>query len=148
MQFIDSYKIDQNFTHRSVWFSQFDAPGSSDSNLELLIQKGHYPYSYVSDRSKFLDRTLPPLENWRNTLEGGAVSNNETELEPAPKVWEILHCSTLQDYHDGYLSEIGLCIVGMRLRVSSRVDIQNLKSGLFALLYFTIRGQGGVIANF
>ena len=28
-------------------------PGISDSDLELLKQKGHYPYSYVSDRSNF-----------------------------------------------------------------------------------------------
>ena len=40
-------------------------PGISDSDLELLKQKSHYPYSYVSDRSKFLDTTLPPLEKRR-----------------------------------------------------------------------------------
>ena len=60
-------------------------PGTSDSDLELLKQKGHYPYSYVSDRNIFLDTNLSPLENWRNTLEGDAVSINETELEHAKK---------------------------------------------------------------
>ena len=33
-------------------------PGISVKDLELLEQKGHYPYSYESDRRKFLDTFL------------------------------------------------------------------------------------------
>ena len=111
LRFIDSYKMMNSSLEKLTAILPTDQfvilnsmfPGISDSDLELLKQKGHYPYSYVSDRSKFLDTTLPPLENWRNTLEGGIVSIKETELEHAQKMWEILHCSNLQDYHDGYL---------------------------------------------
>ena len=111
LQFIDSYKMMNSSLEKLTKILPTDQfgilnsmfPGISESDLELLKQKDRCPYSYVSDRNKFLDTTLPTLENWRNTLEGGAVSTNETELEHAQKVWEILHCSTLQDYHDGYL---------------------------------------------
>ena len=75
----------------------------SDANLQLLKQKGYYPYSYVTGRSKYSDTSLPPLSKWGNTLDGGAVKVTETNLQHARRMWEILECGTLQDYHDSYL---------------------------------------------
>ena len=75
----------------------------SDANLQLLEQKGYYHYSYVTGRPKFNDTSLPPLSKWGNTLDGGAVKLTETNLQHARRMWEILECGTLQDYHDSYL---------------------------------------------
>ena len=69
----------------------------------LLKQKGYYPYSYMSDRSKFADQELPPLEMWKNTLDNGKISISSQELEKAKHMWEIFECRTMQDYHDCYL---------------------------------------------
>ena len=71
----------------------------SDAKLQLRKQKGYYPYSYVTGRSKFSDASLPPLSKWGNTLDGGAVKVTETNLPHARRMWEILECGTL---HDSY----------------------------------------------
>ena len=111
LRFIDSFKMmnssleklveivpDDRFEIMRAMFSTL-----SDANLQLLKQKGYYPYSYVTGRSKFSDTSLPPLSKWGNTLDGGAVKVTETNLQHARRMWEILECGTLQDYHDSYL---------------------------------------------
>ena len=111
LRFIDSFKMmnssleklveilpDDRFEIMRAMFSTL-----SDANLQLLKQKGYYPYSYVTSRSKFSDTSLPPLSKWGNTLDGGAVKVTETNLQHARRMWEILECGTLQDYHYSYL---------------------------------------------
>ena len=88
LRFIDSIKmmissleklveilLDDRFEIMKAMFSTL-----SDANLQLLKQKGYYPYSYVTGRSKFSDTSLPPLIKWVNTLDGGAVKVTETNL--------------------------------------------------------------------
>ena len=70
---------------------------------QLLKQKGYYPYSYMSDRSKFAERELPALSKWTISLENGKILINESELYKAKKMWQLLNCETMQDYHDSYL---------------------------------------------
>ena len=55
-------------------------PNLSSTELKLLQQKGYYPYSYVSGREKFGEKSLPPLNEWRNTLEGNAVTITQENL--------------------------------------------------------------------
>ncbi|XP_075250893.1 uncharacterized protein LOC142343091 [Convolutriloba macropyga] len=111
LRFIDSFKMmnssleklfeilpDDRFEIMRAMFSTL-----SDANLQLLKQKGYYPYSYVTGRSKFSDTSLPPLSKWGNTLDGAVVKVTETNLQHARRMWEILECGTLQDYHDSYL---------------------------------------------
>ena len=57
----------------------------------------------MSSRAKFSDTQLPPLENWGNTLDGANVYITESNLAHAIRMWEILGCGTLLDYHDAYL---------------------------------------------
>ena len=56
----------------------------------------------MSSRAKFSDTQLPPLENWGNTLDGGNVNITESNLAHAGRMWEIIGCGTLQDYHYAY----------------------------------------------
>ena len=79
-------------------------PTVSSENIQLLKKKGYYPYSYMSNRAKFSDTQLPPLENWGNTLNGGNVNITESNLAHASRMWEIFGCGTLQDYHDACTS--------------------------------------------
>ena len=112
LRFIDSFKMmngsfekpvenlpDDRFEIMRAMFSTL-----SDANLQLLKQKGYNTYSYVTGRSKFSDTSLPPLSKWGNTLDKGAVKVTETNLQHARRMWEILECGTLQDYHDSYYS--------------------------------------------
>ena len=111
LRFIDSYKMmnssleklveilpDRHFIIMKAMF-----PSVSESNAHLLKQKRYYPCSYLCDRTKFSEERLPPLSEWRNTLEGGKVAVSEENLSHANKMWKLLGCETLQDYHDAYL---------------------------------------------
>ena len=72
-------------------------------NIQLLKKKGYDPYSYISNRVKFSETQLPPLENWGNILDGGNSNITESNLAHASRMWEILGCGTLQNYHDAYI---------------------------------------------
>ena len=78
-------------------------PNLSSTELKLLQQKGYYPYSYVSGQEKSCEKSLPPLNEWRNTLEGNAVKVTQGNLNHAKTMWNTLNCQILQDYHDAYL---------------------------------------------
>ena len=71
-------------------------PTVSGENIQLLKQKGYYPYSYMSSRAKFSDTQLPTLKRWGNTLDGGNVNITESRSAHASRMWEIIGCRTLQ----------------------------------------------------
>ena len=111
LRFIDSFKMMNSSLEKlvdilpryrfGILASVF--PNLSSTELKLLQQKGYYPYSYVSGREKFSEKSLPPLNEWRNTLEGNAVTITQENLNHAKTMWNTLNCQTLQDYHDAYL---------------------------------------------
>jgi len=43
-------------------------------NHDLVYRKGIYPYSYMTDRSKFQETQLPPIEKFHNTLNDEPLS--------------------------------------------------------------------------
>ena len=67
----------------------------------LIMQKGVYPYEYMSDYSKFDETALPPREAFHSTLSGTGIT--EAEYAHAQAVWDAFHCRDLGDYHDIYL---------------------------------------------
>ena len=69
--------------------------------FDLLKQKGYYPYSYMSNRTKFSEDSLPPIEAWKNSLNG--TTNKQNEWNHANRMWNLLGCKSMQDYHDAYL---------------------------------------------
>ena len=58
-------------------------PKLSSTELNLLQQKGYYTYSCVSGRKNFSEKSLLPLNEWRNTLEGNAVTITQENLNYA-----------------------------------------------------------------
>ena len=70
-------------------------------DMELLCQKGIYPYSYMKNFEVFEESCLPPKEAFRNGLTGEGIS--EEEYEFAQQVWITMGCDSLGDYHDIYL---------------------------------------------
>ena len=108
LRFVDSYKLfngsleklveslpESEFGIMESMFAHIPAP-----DRQLLKQKGYYPYSYMSDRSKYAERELPAISKWTNSLENGKISINESELDKAKKMWQLLNCETMPDYHD------------------------------------------------
>ena len=67
-----------------------------------VFAKGVFPYSYFTDRSKFDETCLPPIESFYNSLNDEPLSIDD--YERAKRVWDINKMQTLKDYHDYYLT--------------------------------------------
>ena len=88
------------FPHLKQHFPQvwsFNNP----EDIELLCQKGVYPYSYMKNFQVFEERRLPSKEAFKNDLTGDDLS--EEKYQFAQRVWNTAGCQTLGDYHDLYL---------------------------------------------
>ena len=81
----------QNFHHTTKYLGDHD----------LVFAKGTYPYSYMTDRSKFDESQLPSIENFYNTLNDEPLSSQD--YERAQDTWKFFDIKNLQQYHDHYL---------------------------------------------
>ena len=69
-----------------------------DNNvLDLVKQKGFYPYEYLSDFEKFKEQ-LPSKENFYSSLIDTKISGKE--YEHVLKVWNKFEMKMMKDYHD------------------------------------------------
>ena len=50
----------------------------------------------MTDHSKFAEIELPPLENWKNSLDNGKQQITEEELQKAKPVFDTLNVVTLK----------------------------------------------------
>ena len=88
-----------------------------DNNiLDLVNQKGFYPYEYMNDFGKFKGE-LPSKEKFYSSLTGRKI--NDKEHEPVLDVWNKFNMRTMKDYHDDdvfgkfrneSLNNYGLCL--------------------------------------
>ena len=76
-------------------------PQIPEESLNLLKQKGVFPYEYMTDFSKLSATSLPPKEAFYSQLNKSGISNED--YMHAQKVWEAFSCETMKDYHDLYL---------------------------------------------
>ena len=89
------------FPHLKEHFPQVWSFNNSE-DINLLCQKGVYPYSYINKNFEvFEESSLPPKEAFRNDLTGDDLSTEKYEF--AQRVWNTTGCHTLGDYHDLYL---------------------------------------------
>ena len=70
-------------------------------DLDLLTDKGVYPYDYFDSFDKFRERQLPPKEAFYSRLTETDI--DEEEYERAVEIWEHFGIRTLGQYHDLYL---------------------------------------------
>ena len=68
--------------------------------LDLVKQKGFYPYKYISDFEKFKEQ-LPRKEMFCSFLTGKKIIDKE--YEHVVKVSNIFEMKTTKDYYDLYL---------------------------------------------
>ena len=65
--------------------------------LDLVMQKGFYPYEYMSNFEKVKEQ-LSKKEKFYNSLESKKVSDKD--YEHVLKVWNKPEIKTMKDYHD------------------------------------------------
>ena len=105
LSFIDSFEFlsssidslvknlaEDNFTYLS---QEFD-----NNTLDLVKQKGFYPYEYMTDFEKFKGQ-LRSKEKFYSLITG--KKNNEKEYDHVLKVWNKFEMKTRKGYHDIYL---------------------------------------------
>ena len=69
--------------------------------LELICQKGVYPYEWVDGDDKFKHEGLPPRKDFYSKLKLEGITKEE--YKHAQEVYKEFDCKTFQDYHDLYL---------------------------------------------
>ena len=69
--------------------------------LELVKQKGVYPYEYMDSFKKFSEDKLPDRPNFFSSLKDVYISEKDY-LKPVD-VWNMFKLNTMGDYHGLYL---------------------------------------------
>ena len=88
------------FQHTTKFFKQ-KFPELDSSALSLLLQKGIYPYNYITSLEKLSETALPKKDAFFNTLSQEHITDEE--YARAQEIWKTFKCKTLGDYHDIYL---------------------------------------------
>ena len=74
---------------------------SNQEEIDLLSQKGIYPYDYMDSFEKFKETQLPSRESVDSKLNKTHISNSD--YAQAKKVWEKFNVKNLGEYHDLFL---------------------------------------------
>lgn len=74
---------------------------NNNENINLLLQKGVYPYDYVNDFSIFEENKLPNKDEFYSILNNEEIS--EEDYQQAKEVFNKFNCKNIGDYHDLYL---------------------------------------------
>ena len=69
--------------------------------LELVNNKGVYPYEHFNSFKKFKETNLPDIEKFFSSLKDCRIS--EGEYQRACDVWKVFEIKNLGQYHDFYL---------------------------------------------
>ena len=81
-------------------------------NLELLKQKGAYPYEYMDSFKRFTEEKLPDKECFYNSVKDRTTGDNRKKLDghisdedylTCKKIWNEYNMKNMGDYHDHYL---------------------------------------------
>jgi hypothetical protein len=69
--------------------------------LNLLRNKGSYPYEYITSPDVLNETQLPPIEEFKTKLKPDGIT--QEEYDEAQIVWKEFNCKTLKEYHNIYL---------------------------------------------
>ena len=69
--------------------------------LELVKQKGVYPYEYIESFKKCFENKLPDRCEIFSSLKDKYIS--EKDYLKADNIWNVYKMNTMGDYHDLYL---------------------------------------------
>ena len=68
--------------------------------VQLLKQKGFYPYEYMDSVEKFNETKPPPQKAFNSKLSGKGISNKN--YNHVLNIWDTFNMKTFKDYHELY----------------------------------------------
>ena len=71
------------------------------NDLQLMKQKGVYPYDYMNSSDKFNETKLPNKEDFYSILNDENISDDQ--YNHAKNVWNTFNLKNIGEYHDLYL---------------------------------------------
>lgn len=83
----------KSFKHTSKYFK--------GKQLDLITEKGVYPYDYMNKMEKFDETELPTIEQFYSKLTENHLSKED--YEHAQKVWKAFGIKNMGEYHDLYM---------------------------------------------
>ena len=107
LRFMDSFKfmsssLDSLINNLACGGGKFFGFEEYNENLyKLLIQKGIYPYEYMTNWDNFKETKLPSREAFYSKLNTARV--REEDYEHTCRVWKEFGLKDLGEYHDLYL---------------------------------------------
>ena len=114
MQFMNSGldKLVKNFSYEDF---KYLVEEFGSENLELLKQKGHYPYEYMSSFERFNEEKLPARKYFYSSTkdnkigDDGKISDSNISNKDyltCEKIWDKFEMKNMGDYHDHYLKKM------------------------------------------
>ena len=86
------------FAHLENYFK-----GWPELSLNMLKQKGLFPYNYIDSFPKLRETELPSRENWVNSLQQYQISITEDEYKHALGVFQPFKWGTIGEFCNLYL---------------------------------------------
>ena len=74
-----------------------------DSSVNMLKQKGSFPYCYIDNFENLEETQLPPCEMWTNSLQQYEVTVTDEEYERSIEVFNLFGCKIIGEYYNLYL---------------------------------------------
>ena len=83
-------------------------------NLEILKQKGAYPYEYMNSFERFNEEKLPARKYFFSSTKKGKIDNDGKisdghisikDYMACEKIWDKFGMKNMGDYHDHYLKK-------------------------------------------
>lgn len=102
LRFIDSCQfVESSLKNKPESFTITGNYEKDPNKLELLLQKGIYPYEYTDSWKWFDEEVLPEKDSFYSKLKMEHVSDED--YKHAQEVWKAFECKNLGDYHNLYL---------------------------------------------
>lgn len=107
----------------------------NNKDLDLLTDKGVYPYDYMDSPEKFNETQLPPKNEFYSVLTESDIS--DAEYERAQYIWKRFNIKNMREYHDLYMLTDVLLLADV---FENFRDVSLLYYELDPAHYFTLPG--------
>ena len=113
MQFMNS-SLDKLVKHLSDKDFMYLVEEFVPENLELLKQKGDYPYEYMNNFERFNEEKLPARKNFYSSTKDGKIGDDDKisdghisikDYLTCEKIWDKFRMKNMGGYHDHYFKK-------------------------------------------
>ena len=113
MQFMNS-SLDKLVKNLSDEDFKYLVEEFGSENLELLKQKGDYPYEYMNSFERFNEEKLPAKKYFYSSIKDGKIGDDGKisdghisvkDYLTCEKIWDKFEMKNMGDYHDHYLKK-------------------------------------------